>query len=80
MSTFEQMMAPTEQLPQVRPARPRIPGLRMPALPSGPLLAQVCGGAATLGGVYLQWGGAITMIVGGIAAAVLGALREAGKV
>lgn len=82
MTTFEQMMGATTELPQVQPraARRRIPGLRMPALPSGPLLAQVCGGVGALGGVYLQWGGAITMIVGGVAAVVLGALREAGKV
>lgn len=78
MTTFDQML--TTELPQVRPARRRIPGLRMPALPSSPLLAQLAGGASALGGVYLAWGGAATMIVGGIAAVVLGALREAGKI
>lgn len=77
MTVLEQMMGQTAELPKVRR---RVPGLRMPALPSGPLLAQVCGGVGALGGVCLQWGPAITMIVGGVAALVLGALREAGKV
>lgn len=82
MTTLDQMMSPTTELPQVRPrpARRRIPALRMPALPSAPLMAQVCGGLSTLGGVYAAWGVAATMIVGGVAALVLGALREAGKV
>lgn len=63
------------------PARARrLRGLRMPVLPSGTLLAQLGGGLATLGGVYLAAGVAVTLIVGGIAATVLGALREAGKV
>lgn len=65
--------------PTVR-ARPRMRGLRWPALPSGPLLAQLAGAAGVGTGVYLQWGLAVTLIVGGAAAAVLGALREAGKV
>jgi hypothetical protein len=49
-------------------------------LPSWALLAQVVGGAATLAGVYLKFGSGITLIVGGVAAVVVGALREAGKV
>jgi hypothetical protein len=61
-------------------AKPRIRGLRWPALPSNALLAQLAGGAAAEVGVYLQWGGPVALIVGGIATAVLGMLREAGKV
>jgi hypothetical protein len=64
----------------VRP-RPRVlRGLRPPVLPSGPLLAQVLGGAALGVGIFLQFGGAVTLIASGAAAAVLGALREAGKI
>lgn len=81
-TTLEQMMGATTELPQVRPqpARRRIPGLRMPALPSWPLLAQLGGGAAALTGVGLLWGLAVTLIIGGAAAVLLGALREAGKI
>lgn len=60
--------------------RRRVRGLRMPVLPTGAWLAQVGGGAASLSGVYLQFGIAVTLIAGGVAAVVLGALREAGKV
>lgn len=63
-----------------RVPKPRIRGLALPALPSGALLAQLCGAVATEAGIYLAWGLAATLIAGGIAAAVLGALREAGKV
>jgi hypothetical protein len=69
----------TQAVPIVKP-RPRVRGLRMPALPSWPLLAQVAGGASALGGVYLEWGTAITLIVGGVLSAGLGMLREAGKI
>ena len=63
------------------PAGPRrLRGLRFPVLPSGAWLAQLGGGLATLGGVYLAAGVAATLITGGVAAVVLGALREAGKV
>jgi hypothetical protein len=73
--------APTETLTAVKPAkRARLRGLRVPALPSWPLLAQLAGGASTLGGVYLQFGAGVTMIVGGIAATALGMLRESGKI
>jgi hypothetical protein len=73
--------APTETLAAVKPAkRARVRGLRMPALPSWPLLAQLVGGASTLGGVYLQFGTGVTMIVGGLAATALGMLRESGKI
>lgn len=67
---------PTEAVPPRRKLR----GLRMPVLPSWPLLAQAAGAAATLVGVYLKWGSGITLIVGGVAAVLVGALREAGKV
>jgi hypothetical protein len=63
-----------------RPPRRRVRGLRLPAVPSWPLLAQLGGGISTLAGVYLQWGPAITLITGGVAAAVVGMLREAGRI
>lgn len=59
--------------------RPRVAPLRFPALPAT-LLVQLGGGAAALGGVYLAWGLAALLIVGGVAGVVLGALREAGKI
>ncbi len=62
-----------------KPVR-RLRGLRFPVLPTGSWLAQVGGGLATLGGTYLQFGIGATLITGGVAALVLGALREAGKV
>jgi hypothetical protein len=43
-------------------------------------LAQIVGGGAALVGVYLAWGLAVSLMVGGVVAAALGALREAGKV
>jgi hypothetical protein len=60
--------------------KPRIRGLSMPAIPSWPLVAQVTGGIAALSGVYMEWGSAITLITGGVAAVVLGALRESGRI
>lgn len=74
--------APTDQAVSLNGAVParRVRGLRFPVLPSGTLLAQLGGGLATLAGVYLAAGIAITLIVGGVAAVVLGALREAGKI
>ena len=68
---------PTEVM--VAPPRRRVRGLRLSVLPSAPLLAQVAGGGAALAGVWLTWGASIALIAGGVAAAVLGALREAGK-
>lgn len=68
---------------QARPAeapRRRLRGLRMPVIPSGTLLTQLGGGLATFTGVYLAAGLAITLIAAGVTAAVLGALREAGKI
>jgi hypothetical protein len=62
------------------PARRRLRGLRMPVIPSATLLTQLGGGLATLTGVYLAAGLAITLIAGGVTAALLGALREAGKI
>lgn len=64
---------------RARPAR-RVKGLRMPVLPSGSWLAQVGGGAGALFGCYQVLGLGITMIIGGVAAVVLGMLREAGKI
>lgn len=60
--------------------RRRVRGLRFPVLPSPALLAQLAGGAGALAGVYLKFGSGITLIVGGVAAVVLGMLKEAGKV
>lgn len=59
---------------------PRLRGARVPVLPSGPLLAQLAGGAATLAGVLMTWGLGVTLIVGGVAAVALGALRESKKI
>lgn len=72
--------APTETMAAVGARRTRVRGLRMPALPSWPLLAQLAGGASSLAGIYLQFGTGVTMIVGGIAATALGMLRESGKI
>lgn len=65
---------------EIRPPRRRVRGMRIPVLPTGSLLAQVLGGAAVLVGCFLQFGGAITLIVGGAAVALLGALKESGKI
>lgn len=64
----------------VKVARRRARGLRLSVLPSWPLLSQMGGGAAVLSGVYLLWGVAITLIVGGVVAVALGMLREGGKI
>jgi hypothetical protein len=66
--------------PTATAARKRVRGLRLSTVPSWPLLAQLAGGASALGGVYLQFGTGITMIVGGVLAAGLGMLREGGKI
>lgn len=79
MTTFNEVMdAPTTTLPVVR--RRRIRGLRVTAVPSWPLLSQVGGAAATGAGTYLAWGLAATLILVGVSAVVLGALREGGKI
>ena len=62
-----------------RPPR-KLRGLRFPVIPTGAWLAQVGGGISALSGTYLAFGIAATLITGGVAAVVLGALREAGKV
>lgn len=69
-----------DQGPESVVPRRRVRGLRFPALPSGALLAQLGGAAGALVGVYLEWGTGLALVVGGVAAAALGALREAGKV
>jgi len=58
----------------------RVRGLRFPVLPTGSLIAQVLGAVATEVGLYLAAGLAATLIAGGVAAVVVGALKEAGKV
>ncbi len=60
--------------------RPRVRGLRLPVLPSWPLLAQLAGAGAALWGVWAQFGGPVAGMVGGAAAVAVGALREAGKI
>lgn len=59
--------------------RVRLRAFRFPSV-SATLLAQLGGGGAALTGVYMQWGTAVLLIVGGVAATLLGALREAGKI
>lgn len=81
MATFEDMMnAPTTVHPVVVPRRRRVRGLRITAVPSWPLLAQVGGAGSTVLGTYLAWGLAATLILVGAGAVVLGALREGGKI
>ena len=58
----------------------RVRGLRFPALPTGAMLAQVFGGAAALFGSYLTFGAGVTLIAGGVAGAVLGALKESNRI
>jgi len=60
-------------------SRTRIAPLRFPTMPAT-LLVQLGGGVSALAGVYVTFGAGVTMIVGGVAATVLGALREAGKI
>jgi hypothetical protein len=66
--------APTAVRPRVQ-----LRAFRFPAV-SATLLAQLGGGGAALTGVYMQWGTAVLLMVGGVAATMLGALREAGKI
>jgi hypothetical protein len=66
--------APTAVHPRVR-----LRAFRFPAV-SATLLAQLGGGGAALTGVWMQWGTPVLLMVGGVAATVLGALREAGKI
>lgn len=66
---------------RVRPApRPRVRGLRLPVLPSWPLTVQVAGAVAAVAGVWQEWGSPVALMVGGVAAVLVGALREAGKI
>jgi hypothetical protein len=44
------------------------------------MLAQVFGGAAALFGSYLTFGAGVTLIAGGVAGAVLGALKESNRI
>jgi len=83
MSTDTQELAPVlpENTEALTVAPPRVArGLRFPVLPSGALLAQLVGGAAALVGTFLVFGAGVSLMVGGVAAAVLGGLREAGKI
>lgn len=80
MTSMAWLEQPTEAHPNVAAKRRRVRGLRLTSVPSWPLLAQVGGGASVLSGVYLQWGVAVTLIVGGALAAGIGMLREGGKI
>jgi hypothetical protein len=75
LTTYESI---TAGLPDAKP-RIRLRAFRFPAVPMT-LLAQLGGGGAALTGVYLQWGIAVLLMVGGAAAVVLGMLREADKI
>lgn len=70
--------APTAQVRTV--PRRKVRGLKLTAVPSWPLVTQACGGLSALTGVYMLWGLAVVLIVAGVAAVTLGALREAGRV
>lgn len=78
MTTFNEAMdAPTAVHPVVRR---RVRGLRITALPGWPLMAQVGGAGTTVVGFYMALGLAATLILVGVSAMVLGALREGGKI
>jgi hypothetical protein len=72
-----QQDAPTATL-QSEPRKLR--GLRFPVIPTGGWLAQIGGGIAALVGSFMQFGTPITLIAAGLAAVVLGTLREAEKI
>ena len=55
----------------------RFRGLRLTTQPTGALLAQIAGTVAAVGGVWVQFGVGVALIVGGVAGAALGMLREA---
>lgn len=67
---------PGEQLVPRRRAR----GLSFPALPGWPLLTQLAGGVAAEVGVWQVWGRPVALLVGGVVAVVVGALRESGRI
>lgn len=60
--------------------RRRIRALRLAVVPSAHTLVQWACGAAALYGTYLKLGLGITLLVGGVAGAVLSMLREGGKI
>lgn len=64
---------------EMRPVR-RTRGLRFPVLLGPSATLQAACGVAALAGVYMQWGLAVALIVGGAAGATLSALHEAGKI
>jgi len=82
------MAADTQVLPDYlfsadrapRPEPRKLRGLRFPVIPTGSWLAQVGGGIAALTGTWMQFGTATALMAGGLAAVVLGSLREAGRV
>jgi hypothetical protein len=59
-----------------KPRRRRIRGLTLKRVPSGPMALQVGGGLAVGVGLYLLAGVAVTLLVVGVVAVALGALRE----
>lgn len=80
MTTFEDIMSAPTTVHPVVPRRRRVRGLRITAVPGWPLLAQVGGAGMTLTGTYLAAGLDATLILAGVSAVVLGALREGGKI
>lgn len=46
-------------------------------VPRWPVAAQIGGGGAALGGVWMYLGTAATLLIGGVLVAAVGALREA---
>jgi len=70
----------TTVLPTIAAPRRRIRGLRITAVPTFANFMQLAGAAATLVGVDLKWGSAITLVVGGVVAVAVGMLREGGKI
>jgi hypothetical protein len=70
----------TTELPPVAYEGRVARGLRFPVVPSGALVAQVLGAAAAVVGAYLTFGLGVTLLASGVAAVVLGALREAKRI
>lgn len=81
MTTFEGAVDVTATIPRVedKPIR-RTRALRLTVLPSFHTIVQLSCAAVGLGGVYLHFGTAVTMMVGAVAGAVVSMLREGGKI
>lgn len=64
--------------PNGRVVRRQVRGLRITFVPAWSLIAQVLGAVAVLVGLYMLAGLAVTLIVAGAGAIVIGTLHEAG--